>query len=203
MRIIILGDRFKKGLKSKGCPGLIRANGDRSTIFDKQYHVFNQKFPNCEIIYVAGYDCKRLRHFIKKNYQDKKIVVLKNTDYERFNDVQSLNIAKEYLNDSCIIVSGYITPSMVTFDSLDKIYSQVFVTNKETSIGCVVNNKIVSNISFGLQNYISDIYYINKDDSLKLQKLIGVDSNKNCFLFEILNKIIEQDSIIKTHNIKE
>jgi CTP:phosphocholine cytidylyltransferase-like protein len=143
-----------------------------------------------------------MRHFVKKNYQEKNITVLKNQDYDKFNDVQSLNVAADYLDQACLIMSGYLIPDPKLLENIPEQNSQVFLSKKENNVGCIVRDKKVSNISFGLPNYLQDIYYINREDILKIKPLVRMKSNQNCFFFEILNTIIDQNSTIYTNTEK-
>ena len=65
MNIIILGDKYQKRMKSRGCVGLIKYNN--KNIISHQYKTLHSIFPNANIIYVYGFDNKRFISYINKN----------------------------------------------------------------------------------------------------------------------------------------
>lgn len=197
MNIIIVGDKYQKGMKSKGCVGLIKHNNNE-TLFDNQYRILRDKFPKSKITYIYGFDHKRFINYFKKRLYN-NINLLHNKYYDQKNTGFSLNLANTVLDSDTLIVLGNITLRKNIFNKFcpnDK--SQIFIDtyNKISNIGCIVTNNIISNISPELNNNLCEIYYLSKTDSILLQNLVKQNKYNNYFLFELINKIIESGSQI-------
>jgi choline kinase len=198
MNIIILGDKYQKRMKSRGCVGLIKYNN--KNIFTHQYKTILSTLPSAQIIYVYGFDSKRfLTYFDKHSDHYPNITLINNDKYELYNNAYGIYLAQEYLNDDCIILFGdhIVKPSL--FDHFrPTTESQIFVNRKaKTRLGCVINNNIVENISYDLENYLSEIYYISKDQIDLFRDLVSNPKNHNNFIFEIVNKMIDLKQSIK------
>lgn len=201
MNFIILADKYQKKMKSKGSLGLLKIN-TRTNMIDYQYKQIKSFFPKAKIIYVYGFDHKKIENFlIEKNYKD--LIELYNPDYEKYNFTHSLKIASDYLDKECIITFGDVAFKAEIFKNFDKKNgSQIFINKKQKhNIGCVINDNHIMNISFDLDNYLSQIYYLGKKDAKVLQTLIIEEKLKNYFVFEIINKLID-NNIIFTPFIK-
>jgi len=198
MNFIILADKYNKGMKSKGCLGLLKVQ-KRKNIFQFQYQNIKKAFPKCKIIYVYGFDNRRLEYFVKTN-KHKDVTYLYNKDYDKYNFTQSIGIAKEYLKGNCFITFGDIIFKHQIFEEFNlNIGSQVFVNKKtKNKLGCTLENNQICNISFDLDNYLSNIYYIHKKDIQNFAEIISNDKYKNCFIFEIINKMIDNNKVFKT-----
>lgn len=194
MNIIILADKYQKRMKSKGCVGLIKYNN--KNILFHQYKTIKHIFPNANIVYIYGFDHKRLISYVNKNIFDyPNIRFIYNSAYDQYNNVYSLNLAKEYLNDDCILLFGdhIIKPSI--FENFKiTTQSQIFINSKiKTRLGCVVSHNNISNICYDLDNYLSEIYFISKNQISALKDLISNPNNYNYFIFEVLNKMIDSN----------
>lgn len=212
MNFIILADKYQKGMKSKGCTGLLQINR-KYNLLDFQYTNIKRHFPKCTIIYVYGFDHKKLSSFVSnKKYKD--LISIYNPDYQNYNYTHTLNIASNYLNDNCFITFGDIMFKYQAFDNFStNAGSQIFINTKiKNKLGCTIQNNTINHISFDLDNYLSNIYYLTKKDANTLKKIIGNSKLKNYFIFEIINKMIDNNTTFKpfvknnkniTHNISE
>ena len=194
MNIIILADKYQKRMKSRGCVGLIKYNN--KNILSHQYKIFKGIFPNANIVYIYGFDHKRLVSYLNKNifdYQNVKFIY--NSDYDQYNNVYSLNLAKEYLNDDCILLFGDHIVKPSTFENFQITkQSQVFINLKiQTRLGCIVANNSISNICYDLDNYLSEIYFISQNQISTLKEFVSNPNYYNSFIFEILNKMIDSN----------
>lgn len=194
MNIIILADKYQKRMKSRGCVGLIKYN--HKNVLNHQHKVLNGSFPNCHIIYIYGFDGKRLISYVNKNIGDYPRTTFLNNDlYDQHNNTHSLSLAKNYLNDDCLLLFGDNTIKQTTFDSFKLTsHSQIFVNQKiKTKLGCVITDGLVQNIAYDLDNYLPEIYFISKTHSSALQQLTSNIDNYNCFIFETINKMIDSN----------
>lgn len=199
MNFIILADKYQKGMKSKGAVGLIKINR-RYTLFENQYETIKSSFKKAKIIYVYGFDSKKINHFFD-NKQYKDVIKIYNHRYEDLNYAHSLSLACEYMQKDFFVLFGDTLFKKEIFnDFTSNIGSQVYINKKEkTKLGCIVDkNNIVHNISFDLDNYISDMYYIHQKDSHMMKSLISESKHNNYFIFEIINKMIDAGSVFRT-----
>lgn len=205
MNFIILGDKYQKGMKSKGCVGLLKINNG-SNIFDTQYRCIKNVFPNSNIIYVGGFEYKKLQYFLNEKYKD--VISIHNTEFENYNNLYSLSLVENFLVGDTFIVSGsYIINSKTLLQFSDRSNTQIFINNSgQSAIGCVINNNTVTNIGFDLPNTLDEIYYISHADIYKLRTMAVDQKYRNYFLFEALNLLIDNSVIIKPqyhHKIKK
>jgi CTP:phosphocholine cytidylyltransferase-like protein len=201
MNIIILGDKYKKGMKSKGCAGLISCKNNK-TIISNQYSVLKQKFPKSNIVYICGFESKRFNSFIKKN--NLNITVINNNQYETTNNAHSLFLGKDFLYDNVLILCGYeeLNKSILSNFNI-KNGSQLFINNsKKSDLGCVVQDSFVNNISPAMKNFIQDIYYLSSDHAVKLKKILSKKNYSNYFIFELINCLIELGAKIYPYTVK-
>ena len=194
MNIIILADKYQKRMKSRGCVGLIKYNN--KNILFHQYKILNNIFPYANIVYVYGFDNKRLVSYINKNSLDyQNIKFIYNNLYEKYNNAYSLSLAKDYLNDDCLLLFGEHVIKNITFENF-KItpQSQVFIDKKiKTRLGCIINNNLINNICYDLDNYLSEIYFISKNHVSAFQQFTTNPNHYNSFIFEIINKMIDSN----------
>ena len=195
MNFIILGDKFQKRMKSKGCVGLIKING--KNILQHQHHTIRSYFPKAKIIYVCGFESKKILSFISKNPILKNdIVTIANKDYDKYNNAHSLYSASNFLNDDTLILFGDNVLHKKIFTGFDPNRgSQVFINNKQKSkIGCIIRDNSVRNIAYDLDNCLSEIYFLSSYHSIMVNKILTNNNlNHNCFIFEIINKLIDNN----------
>lgn len=198
MNCIILGDKYQKGMKSKGCSALIKSN-KQSTIIENQYYVLTSIFDKLNITYVCGFDSKRLNEFIQE--KDYEFDIVYNKQYDQYNDGYSLNLASASLNDETLILLGYQTLSNKIAKKINRLNddSSVFITedHAESKVGCVIYDSNITTFSFGLDNYVHDIYYLNQKCSKYLKNILSTNKYNNYFIFELLNHLIDSGLNIK------
>lgn len=200
MNFIIIADKFQKRMKSKGCVGLIKDKKNK-TIIEKQHSIINKYFPKSKIIYVYGFDHKRLESFIAKQKKLDDITYIYNSDFETYNTVYSLYLAQEYLDQDCCILFGDQILYKSIFNNFEPdIGSQVFINpDSHSDLGCVIQNNIIHNISYGLTNDLSEIYFLCKSEVLAIREMIQTQNLHQYFLFEIINKLIDKHHTIYCH----
>lgn len=196
MNFIIVGDKYQKGMKSKGCAGLLKVDKNNN-LFQYQYSIIKKTFPCAKIIYICGFEHKKISNFISKSYDD--VICVFNNDYDNFNDAYSISLVENFLCDNTFITLGYTLFDKKVFNKFNMdLGTQIFINkNQNKDIGCVITNNNITNISFDLPNSIDDIYYFSKQDATFLQKLLKDLQYKNYFIFELINKLIDNGSIIK------
>lgn len=197
MNFIILGDKYQKGMKSKGCVGLLKIN-NRTNIFDHQYRCIKNCFPDSSIIYVGGFEFKKLQSFISDKYKD--VTCINNSDYEIYNNLYSLSLVKDFLINETFIVSGSCIIQPKLLKHFNKTETQVFITGSgDSSLGCIIDNNLITNIGFDLPNTLDEIYYISNSDIQAFKTIVNNIKYRNYFLFEALNLLIDNNISIRPH----
>lgn len=201
MNCIILGDKYQQGMKSKGCAGLININ-KKTNILSNQYQTLKLLFKHINIVYIYGFDNKKFMDFVNSSSMD--IQTKFNSQYNVYNHAFSLSLAKDLLeDDNLLIIDGYQKLNKNIFKKFDENNgSQIFVkaSNEQNneSIGCIINkNNNIEHFSFDLNNSIYDIYYLDKKYVSSLFKILSQTRYYNNFMFELLNKLIDQGLKIK------
>jgi choline kinase len=199
MKCIILGDKYQKGMKSKGCPGLIKINRSKYNILENQYTVLTSLFGNIDIIYIYGFDNKKFVDYVSGS--DIELKSIYNDKYNKYGNVFSLSLAQSFFNDDIIIIDGYKIMDKKIFKKFNiDGQSQIFISNTQgdNQPGCIINEKnIIESFSFDLTNTIADIHYLNKDCATIFGSLVNNSQNYNNFIFEILNKMIDLGFVLK------
>lgn len=202
MNVIILGDKFQKRMKSKGCVGLIKINN--KTIIENQYKIIKNKFPKANIVYVHGFESKKFYNFISKQNLIDNIIPIYNPEYIKYNSTYSLKIAEQYLNTDCLILFGDQLLNTNIFDNFERSEkSKVFINkNSKNRLGCTINdNNIIENITYDLENYLQEIYYFSQND-IRLVKELAINKlYYNYFIFELVNKLIDNKVEIIPFNV--
>ena len=188
MKIIILADKYQKGIKSQGCAGLLKIN-DSVNLLKHQYDILLNNFPDAEIIYIYGFDHKKVNMFLyNKNFPRMKFIY--NENYNNYNECFSLELIKNNILSDLLIISGYTLLAQSFFKNFNRKISQVFIDQTNNSkLGCIINDNIVENIFYDLENKIHQVFYITSSDAGVLNQFITL-KNSNAFLFEIINKCI-------------
>jgi choline kinase len=207
MNCIILGDKYSKGMKSKGCPALINLTKSKNTL-RKQYESLKSIDRDINIAYVYGFDEKNFVKHIQTNL-NLNIHTIYNKNYETFNYGYSLLLAEKFLSGFTIIMDGYYIPSRKIISEIKKkISSKVFISAKDkliksSSIGCIVNkDSVVSNIGYGLNNSIEDIFLLSPSSSSTIKHIVSSSNIRNFFIFEIINKAIDTKEIFRPFYLK-
>lgn len=193
MNIIILADKFQKRMKSKGCVGLIKDKKNKALI-QKQYNSIKSIFPQSKVAYVYGFDAKRMDTYIHK-YCDSfpDITFVRNEHYNEYNTTYSLYLSKNFLNDDCCIAFGDTFFSKTIFKKFNQTRgSQVFISNNaQSTLGSVIKDDTIQNIAYDLDNKLSEIYFLQRNEALSLQNIIDTKEFNQYFLFELINKLID------------
>ena len=198
MNFIILGDKYQKGMKSKGCQALLKLNSS-THIIDYQYAHIKKYFPDSKIIYISGFEHKKLHAFLSVKYKD--IIVVHNQHFENYNNLYSLSLAINFFIGETFILNGSCVIHKKILSQLDNnLGTQVFVnTNNQSSLGCIIDSGVITNIGFDLPNPLDEIYYISDQDMDSLKAIVNNPKCRNYFVFEALNLLIDNNTTIKPY----
>lgn len=182
-----------KGMKSYGSKSLMTFNNTK--LLDHQINTiksFNKKNDNYEIIVISALDTTKLQ----KNFNQAKII-----NCNEYNPVYTAALSTNYENIVFIdygCVFNEKTLSSIRYDTSSVLCSS---NSKDSSldIGCIVDNSSlkIMNMFFDLpDNKFCNIFHINKNDLVKITSNITY-SIKNLLYFEIINMLINNDSIFE------
>jgi CTP:phosphocholine cytidylyltransferase-like protein len=193
MNCIILGDKFQKRMKSRGCVGLFKHNN--KTIIQYQYQTIRELFPQAHIAYVCGFESKRFISFMEKKIipYDSKIDIIHNKHYDKYNYGYSLSLARDYLNNDCLIMFGDQIINKNTFHRFNPVEgSKVFLSkNNKNPLGCIIGDNKIENIAYDLDNFLCNIYYLCNQHTNLLKDMLTNSKIYNYFIFEIINRMID------------
>jgi len=206
MNLIILADKFQKGNKTKGWPGCIPVNKKRSLI-ENQVFTARRVFPKCKIYYVYGFDHRKVENYLyEKNF--KNFVPIYNKKFAEEGETSAVACAADYLDTGSIIVGGDILLKPSNFKNfIDK--NHLYSSNSNVDdLGCNINGfGDVEHIFYELPNYIMNMYYLDRKHIEVFRKIVYQHEYRNYFLFEIINKMIEEQgtkfSLINTEKCKK
>lgn len=197
MNCIILGDKYAKGMKSKGCAALLSYN-KKINIIQHQLNFIKKFLPESKIVYVYGYCSDSFNKFlIEYNIYINKI---HNPEYETYGQFNSLCLAKDFMNTDCLIFDGYSTLKKSYIKHIQKPQKESFVVLQKTNengSGCTVLGNKVKNFGYNLPYNIKNIYCLNVEAMSLVKELCLSKKYKNYFIFEILNEILEENIAIK------
>jgi choline kinase len=198
MNIIILGDKFQKRMKSKGCVGLFKTKNTYRIV--EQYQTIKKIFPIANIFYIYGFESKKLLNSLEK-YQNliRDVNFIYNDNYNEYNYGYSLSLVSEHLRDDIIICFGDTSLSNLHLLGIKDQFSKIIISNNTSGLGCVISNSKIENIFYDLENPIEEIYFIKKQDSSILKEILDKKSLgiNNMFIFEIINKMIDKNVVFK------
>lgn len=203
MNVIIIADKFQKRMKSKGCVGLIKDKKNR-TFIEKQYSILDSTFDIKQIAYVYGFDNKRFETFFAKNENSlSKLYPVYNGEYDKYNTGFSLGLVSNFLVDECIVFFGDTDITKKTFKNFENNKSKLFLCKTSNSgLGCVIQDDRVKHISYQLDHDLSEIYYLDKEAALALNQILATNKFYQYFLFELINKLIDNKHIVQYHTHK-
>jgi hypothetical protein len=201
--IIILNALPDKKIKSLGNKYLIKIN-KKYHLVDYQIDFLNTLFDNPEIIIVGGFDGKRLKKYIDHNLYNHNIKYIEHPIDSNTNIGTSIKHAHRLIqNPNCLIINS----SLVLHNSVKKFITQNLLTSfvlvnndSKGNIGYIEHNNSIIHCYYDLPKTIFDCLYITNKDMDKFLKVC--DSNiYQYYLFEIINKCIEENINIKPINI--
>jgi len=177
--VIIAAAGAGRRMKSYGPKPLLNIKG--KTILSRQLEHIKLKFPNANILLVCGFEADRVMDQVHGD-----IITLENENYQDTNITRSVSIALRAMqSDRVLIICGDLVFSKGALDCLDFTQASILALkneNQSSEVGCIV----------GDDGYIKNM----------IKSLVFNRDNKKLFLFEIINKIIDNGCKIKciTHD---
>lgn len=188
MNIILLHASNYNYIKTYGPRCLYRV--ENTTVLDKQIDALNKVFKDTNIFVVTGFKSKKIKYHLKHH---KNVFVIENIKYEDTNDLYSLSLGIEYIDNHVLIIQDNIIFKPVLFNKFKTDVSKLFLShNQKFELGCIVDKtNYINNISWGLKNYWTNMVYIKNHELLLLKELCKNPIIQKWFLVEGLNWIID------------
>lgn len=155
-------------------------------IIDYQIKTISSFYKQSDIILVSGFEHERtVNHIHSKNYQNVRIVENQNYKNSDILDAWKIGLNLAIKSDVYIIHGDRIFSKEVINDKNKKTHLITHdFDHSNYNLGLVYNeNDILLNISYGLPNVWSEIFYISKEDFTIARKLIN--SNKRTRIYSV------------------
>ncbi len=162
-----------------------------------------------DIIICVGYKSEQIINYCKENYNNIKISFVFNKEFKETNNMYSLYLAKDYLNDDVVLMNAdlvfdkNIIKNLITKDgTVVAVEKGVFY---EESMKIIVKDGVITNISKKIDKDKAygcsiDIYKIKKNDLKKIKnemyRIIEIDGDKNQWTEVLLNNLFKSKEII-------
>jgi choline kinase len=174
------------------------------TLLELQLDVLLNVFPNADVNIIIGFEANKVRNYVRRQYNARLIY---NPLWEETNVTLSASLGLFSCNlEHVLLIHGDLLFNEDAIYGITQNTSKVLVdtTNqlKEEEVGlvCDPNTDIVTNFSYGLPTKWGQIVYLT-DREFKLFERIAHnhDLSKKWFIYEALNKVIEQKGRFHTH----
>jgi hypothetical protein len=147
-------------------------------------------FPNSELLVISGKYTENFK-LIKSNFS-----LIENQLYSVTGECENLRLGIQAARNNKIIVLK--ENSLVNLNYLvDKTEQFVYINSEgnNDAPGCIINENVVNNISFGVENnFINNCYLLNQSIN-KVFNYCSIEHNKNKMLHEAINHVLEDNFI--------
>ena len=205
----IFSYNITKGMKSIGPIGSLCKNSKTETLIKRQIQCVRDIFKNVDIYIITGFGSNKLT----KDIPDKKyIYYIYNEEYENKNYGYAirlfLNKIKNKLDnyDGIFFLDSNVLIKSLTYKKIKK--SWVVLKNKSKKknkveyLGANFDNELLHYLFYNIGDRAwCKSFYLTREDVLRI--IDTCSFHDNMFMFEILNKLIEDTDIkIYAHNIQ-
>jgi hypothetical protein len=195
--ILLYTDNIK-GTKTKGPKPLYNISKSR-TIVDEQISRIKKIDPKAKIIIAINKHKETVEQHAKK-YKNIKIIEIKNADTINQASVICKIIQQENITDKLMIIIGSILFKNISINKItDSIVWTLKQYYKNFNIGCTEysGSNTVQYMFYDLQHCTwSEIALLSSSSVAAIKKLDANYTIKQMFLFEMLNLLIEQESVV-------
>jgi choline kinase len=210
----------KPGQKMKSYGPVQLLNLGYHILIDIQIEAIRAVHKNFEIIICCGFEASKVIKYVKTKYKNLNIRIIENQLFETTNCCETLRLCLNNIssNSSLLVCGGdlLLYPELIKIHE-DKPYIIVEKENRKISgleIGSIADNTgMVTNISFGLPNVWSEIFYLHSKDCIEhLRKIVSSSGFANKLIFEALNEfgnskfkfnqVVNKYSTVKIDNMK-
>jgi HAD superfamily hydrolase (TIGR01450 family) len=162
-----------------------------------------------KIVICVGYKSNQIISFCRDNYKDIEFNFVENKDFTNTNNMYSLYLAKDYLNEDVLLMNAdLIYDSEIIGEMISSKKTCVAVDKDkyiEESMKIAVEGEIISSISKKILEKDAygcsiDVYKINKEDlnvlKSEMLKIIEIEKDVNQWTELLLNRLFEEKKMI-------
>jgi HAD superfamily hydrolase (TIGR01450 family) len=162
-----------------------------------------------EVVVCVGFKASEVINFCKNNYPKVKFYFIENKTFQETNNMFSLFLAKEFLNDDIILMNGDVVIEGQIIEQLVRQKETIVAVDggkyREESMKIIVRNGIIKNISKEISKNESygcsiDIYKIIKKDVgalvKEMQRIIEKNKNRNAWTEVMLDNLFSSGKIV-------
>lgn len=187
---LLLSAGIGRSMKTKGAKSLLPYDG--VSVLEHQVKTIRSVDNNADICIVAGFQFDRML----KSALSLDIKIINNHEYEKTNQAESIKIGLNIIKLSDVfIIHGDVVFNQRAIRKTR--YSHVVKDNSsdKRKIGICYQNKILKNMSYGLEHKWGQIFYVSKDDFVAVKSIANsIKSNRSTS--DIINIIVKHTKII-------
>ena len=168
------------------------------TILKNQINVLSNKFANCEIVLVNGFQADKVMNSTPSN-----VINVENERFDSTNELRSLALGlRAITTERVIIIYGDLVFNSeainTEFDKKNKILIDTSSTGKQ-KIGCNISQNKVQHMMYDLPNKWGQIIYISREELRRLKDMSFNRKNESKFIFEALNAILDKGGVFEPY----
>lgn len=201
--VLIIVPEITKGMKSIGSKALLVIK-DPITIIDYQINQIKKCLStDVNITIATGFESDK----IKKNIGEKhNVKFIYNSKYKTTNQTECISLyLKENASENLLIISNGIIFKNIEFNIENQTDSKIFVIDKPKynfTIGCS-DSTYTDYLFYDLPVVWSECFYLNKDGIDKIKLLSSKENLSQLYLFELINKLIDNQISFKKEYISK
>jgi choline kinase len=186
-----------KRMKSYGPKALIPIKYGQN-ILQRQLSIIDQTLVDYNLVLICGFEAEKMISCSPPN-----AIKVENELYEDTNVARSVAIGLRSIPNCnrLLLINGDLVFSENTIDSIDYNRSSVLVSDdcmSDSEVGCIVNSRgNLENMMYDLPKKWSQIAYFQDKELEMLRSIVCNRKNRKMFMFEIINKIIEEGGLFK------
>lgn len=195
---VILNISFPLPRMRQKSPTILTRNMMHRTLLEDIITTIYKTFPKAEIIVVTGINTSLLIPYRTK------FRIVENQLFDSTRDGESIRLALNNIHhEDILIINGNIFFNKPTIDSIGKTSSLIYESNGQlpsTEVGMTVVNNEITMLEFGLDKKFTDICFLSRENTDKLYEIVCNPKNSKLFLFELINKMIDNGSVFEAIN---
>jgi len=204
---ILLYTDLIKGSKTKQCKSICNIN-KHTTVIQEQIASLKKMNRRIEIIILAGKGYKDIHKVLKETKNTNKVQLVYVDNYTQVNQGQILyDIVKELdIQNNLLVIIGEILFKNISCKKLQNNTTWIIDKKRDDfNINCRTRETLAQYFFYDLPNekQWSEIVFLEKDTVQQIKKSDVVSNTiKQIFMFELLNKLIDNSIVIDTQPIK-
>lgn len=197
LSVIILCAGIGYRMKSYGAKALLKFS-DGSRVIDRIIESVELTYNCPEVIVTTGFESDKIASYLPKN-----IHIVENQLYESTNTVEELRLGLNVAtNDNVLLIHGDLIFDTELLKSIPKGQSCIVCDENNTlpddDIGVTSYSNIATILAYDLPVKWGYISQFDEKDVELLKKVISDRSKSKCFVFEVINEMIDKGSKFKT-----